>query len=264
MSREDSSIPFLQNTCLAAVLWKLSGGRRLESKYSVSPSIFLESLCFQHSDLPYLDSPCIPSSETPCLLSLGNKSLLSFTAEEVKWLHGMGRVGVEARETTCFYTLSANPPAPAPPLLSLPEIPEAPVPDYALCPQVPLGVSPQEALQVALSALSASSATSPSQVLLFLPLPSSLLCVSGFQEERELSICVQFASLNSKAILVLSPSCSGDSFKHQMSDPIPELSRSCGWLWGEERTFIMLCVIYKQAHVHTRVHIQPNSSLYII
>ena len=89
-------------------------------------------------------------------------------------------------------------------------------------------------------------------------------CVSGFQEERELSICVQFASFNSKAVLVLSPACSGDSFKPQMSDPIPELSRSCGWVWGEERTFIMLCVIYKHAHVHTRVHIQPNSSLYII
>lgn len=26
----------------------------------------------------------------------------------------------------------------------------------------------------------------------------------------------------------------------------------------------MLCVIYKQAHVHTRGHIQPNSSLYVI
>ena len=176
MSREDSSIPFLQNICLAAVLWKLSGGSRLESKYSVSPSIFLESLCFQHSDLPYLDYPCIPSSETPCLLSLGNKSLLSVTAEEessdcMAWGEWEWRQG----KPTCFYTLSANPPAPAPPLLSLPEIPGAPVPALALCPQVPQGVSPQEALQVALSTLSASSVTSPSQVLLFLPFPSSLL-----------------------------------------------------------------------------------------
>ena len=105
-------------------IWQLFSGSRVWEEAGVqifNPSVFLESHGFQHSDLQYLDSPCISSSNTRvyCLWKL---NLLSFTTRRswVATYHGEGGSGGKGNlpASTPF---STYPPASAPPLLSLPE-----------------------------------------------------------------------------------------------------------------------------------------------
>ena len=151
--------------------------------------------------------------------------------------------------STCFYTLSANPPTWAPPPCSLAEVLGPPVPALALCSQEALGVVPQQASHGPCPPGPPAQSPVLHGLCCFHLFPSLCFCVSGFQEERKLNTCAQFPSFSSKPILVLSPACSGDIFKPQMSDLIPELSRSCRWVWGEEENFSLLCVIYEHVHM---------------
>ena len=197
-------------------IWQLCSGSRVWEEAGVqilNPLIFLESHCFQHSDLQYRDSPCISSSKTIvyCLWKL-NLFCHLLQEEGVKSPRGMGKVGVEARELYLLLHLF-------PPTLLLrphPYFHFQTHQEHSSCPGPPSpshsGGPPTACLQAALSTLSASLVISPSQVLLFSPFHPHCFCVSGFQEEKEPSICVQLASFNSKAFPVLSPACSGGIF----------------------------------------------------
>ena len=46
-----------------------------------------------------------------------------------------------------------------------------------------------------------------------------------------------------------------------MSDPIPELSSTCGSIWGEERTLTSPCDLETCAHTRTSTHSAQFSTL---
>ena len=130
-------------------IWQLCSGSRVWEEAGVqifNPLIFLESHCFQHSDLQYRDSPCISSSKTIvyCLWKL-NLFCRLLQEEGVKSLRGMGKVGVEAREL--YLLLHLFPPT----LLLRPTFTftsrgtRSTVPALVLRLQVTLGVPPQRA-----------------------------------------------------------------------------------------------------------------------